>query len=804
MSNQMIERHAKQLRAIAGECALFLQRNGDFPLVSPCRIALFGSGARHTLKGGTGSGDVEIEDFITIERALEMSGFSVVSKCWLDAYDTEKSSCRRAFLERLRKEAAERKMNLFDIAFGKIEPEHDYNIPIDGEAEVGIYVLSRVSGEGNDRVTEKGDFCLTDTEVRDILTVSRKYKKSMLVLNVGGVVDLTPVLGVSNILYLSQLGTVTGLVFTDILLGKADPAGKLAATWANVHDYADIGTFGQKNDTRYNEGIYVGYRWFDAVRKKPLFSFGYGRSYTDFSIAPLEVLADGGEIGVSVSVKNIGAYGGKETVQVYVAPPKGTIDKPVRSLVAFAKTENLAPDEECAVTLKFSMQSLASYFTEAGQFRLEKGDYIVYVGNSSVDLIPAAILRLNETVVTQQLKNMLGSPDFVDYVPEYEQEMVQGVPIVLISSEKITTYTAGYVADRHIAPQVAAMTDNELIYLCVGAHQVNCTGTVIGTSSQHVAGVSGETTNHLSDKLAGKYLSMADGPAGLRISFEYIEAEGGVRGVYPVIPYGLYELVDEETNERVRKFYDSIPKETIKRQLVTSIPIESALANSWDTKLLEICGDIVGEEMEAYGVQIWLAPAMNIHRSPLCGRNFEYYSEDPYLTGKCAAAVVRGVQRHKNRGATIKHFAANNQETNRYNSNSLVSERALREIYLRGFEICIRESTPRAVMTSYNLLNGEHTSQRADLLDGVLRGEWGYNGMVMTDWITSGQNHDPSSKHPPVFAHKIIGAGNDIVMPGGQPDVDDLKSALSKGELSREQLEICATRIYETIMVLNQ
>ena len=235
----------------------------------------------------------------------------------------------------------------------------------------------------------------------------------------------------------------------------------------------------------------------------------------------------------------------------------------------------------------------------------------------------------------------------------------------------------------------------------------------------------------------------------------------------------------------------------IREQYASAIPIGTAVAQSWNLELAEACGDIVGDEMERFGVHLWLAPALNIHRDIRCGRNFEYFSEDPLVSGLFAAAVVRGVQRHPGCGATIKHFAANNQETDRYNSNSQVSERAMREIYLRGFEICIRESRPYALMTSYNLLNGVHTSEHRGLTEDILRCEWGFEGIVMTDWVMAAGVLSKGAKYPPPRAAKVAAAGGDLFMPGSKEDWRDIRSALKTGDLSREQLEINASRVFE-------
>ncbi len=339
--------------------------------------------------------------------------------------------------------------------------------------------------------------------------------------------------------------------------------------------------------------------------------------------------------------------------------------------------------------------------------------------------------------------------------------------------------------------------------MCIGAYLPKSKLSVLGSSACHICGASGETSNYVYDVTDGKYLVLADGPAGLRISPRYINTENGPRIVYDHFE-GIMEFLPESMRQGIYTLESIEDKSKLIYQYTTAIPIGTAIAQSWDSEFAELCGDIVGEECEIHKCHFWLAPAMNIQRSILCGRNFEYYSEDPLITGKTAAGIVRGVQKHKNIGCTIKHFAANNQEWNRYNNNSIVSERAMREIYLKGFEICVKESTPKAVMTSYNLLNGEHTSQRADLLDGILRGEWGYKGFVMTDWISTGASFESKSKHPGIYTHKIINAGNDLMTPGGDPDFEDLTNALKDGRITRTQIEICATRVYEAIMENNK
>ena len=802
-TEKYIVKNKKKLLKNAAECTLFLKKDGGFPLEKPCEIALFGSGARNTVKGGTGSGDVNCREYASIETALENAGFEVTARSWLDAYDIEKHRAETEFKERIINKAGGDRMALFIEAFGAIANESEYEIPLSREGDVCVYVLSRNSGEGHDRRLEKGNVLLTDTEVKDILFLNDNFNKFMLVLNVGGVVDLSPVTNVKNILLLSQLGVVTGEVFVDILLGKSYPSGKLATTWAKAEDYQTIGDFGDKNDTRYKEGIYVGYRYFDTVGKIPLYPFGFGLSYTEFKLRTLKVFNKKSKITVKAEVSNTGDFAGKETVQIYVTCPEGKTDKPYQTLAAFIKTKELKAGERQTVSLSFDMKDVAYYSEETASFVLDEGDYLIRTGNSSRDTSIASVVTLSRAVTVEKCKNSLGKPDFEDAVLKYNSiEDLSGVNIIQLSPEDFQTVEHDYIIDEHINPVVNKLPDEKLINMCIGAHLPEEKLSVLGSSAGHVCGASGETSNRIHDVTGGKWLVFADGPAGLRISAKYVDTPDGQRTIYENIQ-GLLTFLPKETLEGLLKKED-FKEEEIRLQNTTAIPIGTAIAQSWNTDFARMCGDIVGGECEIFKCHFWLAPAMNIHRSILCGRNFEYFSEDPVITGKIAAGVVKGLQSHKNKGAAIKHFCANNQERNRYNNNSVVSERALREIYLKGFEICVKEASPKAVMTSYNLLNGKHTSQREDLINGILRGEWGYRGFVITDWITTGSCFDPSSLHDTVYANRIINAGNDLVMPGNDRDFEDISAALEEGEITRRQIKICATRVYEAIMKNNR
>lgn len=797
-------RHIQTLRALAPECMVLLKADGSsFPLKTPCAIALYGNGARRTVKGGTGSGDVNSRFYVTVEEGLENAGFSITTKSWLDAYDATCKSAQIAFqkekFERIKKGG----LNALLQSTGDVMHDPDSEMPVDAcaDAEAIIYVLARNSGEGADRTPTQGDLLLTDREVYDILTLSRIGKPFMLVLNVGGVVDLSPVMEVENILILSQLGVVTGDAFADVLLGKAYPSGKLSTTWAAWDDYCHEGDFGLQDETCYREGIYVGYRYFDAAGKRPLFPFGYGASYTSFVIDHASAKLSGAEVAVAAMVRNTGNYAGKEVVQLYVQIPEGKFDQPERVLAAFAKTQELLPGEEELVCLKFPMEQLASFDVTRRVSVLEAGDYILQIGTDCRNTTGVAAVRLENEVITHEHNSFAAEPVFVDWRPEKRAAPEHTLPVLRMDAVAIETKKPQKIkVDETALEFVKKLSDTDLALLCIGNFRDgDGPKNILGSASLAVPGASGETT----DRIAGvPSLVMPDGPAGLRLMQKYGKDEDGIFALDNNLSPMVIELLGEEVVSMFGLSMEEAlhPKQrtgTIIEQYCTAIPIGTALAQSWNENAAKICGDLVGEEMEMFGAHLWLAPAMNIHRSPLCGRNFEYYSEDPILSGKMAAAITRGVQAHNGRGTTIKHFCCNNQETNRLHNNSRVSERALREIYLKGFEICIREAQPEALMTSYNLLNGVHTSECNELLDGILRGEWGYEGLIMTDWVI--QLAPTEKKYPTACAQKTIKAGNELFMPGCRKDYDAVLNALHGKDdsvrISREELEIHAASV---------
>ena len=804
-------KHNNFLRSNGAECALFLKRDDSFPLKEAGKIALYGSGARKTIKGGTGSGEVNSRYFVSIEDGLEAAGFTITTKDWLDGYDTVREKAYERFVKQVRIDARKHHVLAVVEGMGRVMPEPAYVLPLTGEGDTAIYVLSRISGEGSDRTPTDGDVKLTPTEIRDILASNVKYRNFMLVLNTGGPVDLTPVLkDVKNILVLSQLGVQTGDILADIVLGISNPSGKLTTTWTKWEDYSQIGDFGDKNDTKYTDGIYVGYRYFDSVFMKPLFPFGFGLSYTDFAWKDASVTLDGTKVTVSVNVENTGKIAGKEVLQVYLSAPTGVLDKPYQDLCAFGKTTQLLPGASETVTMTFDLADCASYDTANCRWMLDAGEYVVRLGNSCANTEPVCVLTLPSEVTTKKTRSCFGESGVKDYTPLRIDRIGQldDVPRLTIDPAAFTTVEVEYDRDYAIAPEILKLNDEQLAAFNIGEYgKGGFIGSVIGEASVHVAGAAGETTNIL-EKEGYPVLVMSDGPAGLRISPKYyVDQNGQAHTIGETMPATMIDFLPRALlfimDYMAKKQKEKITGE-IHEQYATAIPIGTAIAQSFNPDFAYACGDIVGSEMDLFGVDLWLAPALNIHRSILCGRNFEYFSEDPLVSGTFAAAITNGVQSHPGRGVTIKHYAANNQETNRYNSNSHVSERAMREMYLKGFGICVRDSHPRTVMTSYNLLNGVHTSERRDLIEDVLRAEFGFDGVVMTDWVVNGGTMDKSSKYPAPVPYKVAAAGNDLFMPGSKKDYENLLRAIREGKISRRQVQINATRVYNLAVAMKE
>jgi len=795
---EYLKKHLDYLSSNAAECALFLKRNDAFPLDEPCDLVLVGNGARNTVKGGTGSGDLDTPFFVTIEQGLINKGFNIVSTDWMDQYDSFKQSTKKDYIKDLKKQAKKAKMMAAVYSLGFFEEEKNHGIACDYEGDACIYVLARHSGEGNDRRLIKGDVLLTDQEVNDILKLNERFKKFMLVLNVSGVIDLSPVLGVSNILLLSQLGTVTGDVFADILLGIQNPSGKLTTTWTKVEDYPCFNEFGDLHDTFYKEGIYVGYKYFTSENISVHFPFGFGLSYTDFEITPQKINVDHMTIMVETLVRNIGKQPGKEVVQAYLSNPNTVLDQPKIELCGYQKTKNLLPNEEEIIQIKINLLEFASYDERSASMILPQGDYIIRIGHSSIHHKPILKAHLDKTVILEKLENKLKNPSIKTIDVKQDLETILDIPTFKLDDSKVETKIITYKKHEYIDPMIEKLPPKELALMCLGHHEKGFIASMIGSSSKDVIGGAGQTVLAL-NKIT-RSLTMADGPAGIRLRSEYgIDEKGNTyttkldpifSKMLDVLPKFIHPFIKPKKKRNGKIVY----------QHTTALPIATAIAQSFNDNFVYTCGNIVKQEMEIFNVDLWLAPALNLHRHILCGRNFEYYSEDPFLSGMMAIAMTKGVEEHSLKGVTLKHFACNNQEWNRTNNNSQLSERALRETYLKGFKMCIKSANPKAIMTSYNLINGIHTSESYEPINDILRCEWGYEGLVMSDWVQTGRRFSKLSKYPSIHASNHILAGNDLTMPGSTKDFKDIMKAYKRGKIKKEDLIYSASRIYRSIM----
>ena len=799
-------KNIKRLRSHLGECTVLLKKDGSFPLEKPGTIAAYGSGVRHTVKGGTGSGEVNSRYFVTVEKGLLKAGFTIVNGGWLDEYDRIRENNKAAFYKDIKAKAKKEKKNVIAASMGAVILEPEYELPLTFGADAAIYVVGRSSGEGNDRLDVKGDYRLTDTEVRDILALNGRYERFMLVINAGGPVDLSEVMEVRNILVLSQLGVETGRALAGLLLGKLYPSGKLTTTWAPYKDYG-IASFGERDDTLYSEGIFVGYRFFDKTGTKPAFPFGYGLSYTEFTHSFTELTASGPVVRLTARVKNVGGFRGREVLQAYLSSPAGKIEKAVKSLAGFAKTAPLAPGESGTVNISWDLRDMSSFDEARAAYVLEAGRYLVHLGTSSADTSVVAALDLDEEFVVRRVKNCLagdvedkvgsdGAPDDAENSAAFNE-----LPLIKMDLSACETEVIDYERSSYVDPVLDNMSDEELAYLNMGGF--NPKGgflSVIGDASGRVAGAAGESTSALESKGIG-CIVVADGPAGLRLARHFYKDKKGIHAIGSTMPETMLELLPGPVSLLINITSRPPRGAKVYEQYTTALPIGTAIAQSWDPKFAYLCGDIVGNEMEIFYVDLWLAPALNIHRSVLCGRNFEYFSEDPLVSGKFAAALTRGVQSHKGKGVTIKHYAANNQETNRYGNSSNVSERALRELYLRGFEICIKESRPLAVMSSYNLINGVHTSESEELCQDILRSEFGFKGLLMTDWIVGGDLLSNGGKYGAPSAPHVAASGHTLFMPGSKKDYEELVQGIKDGLVSRKQLKWNAHWLLETLKI---
>ena len=783
-------------RALAGKAAaegiVLLKNDGVLPLKLSDPIALFGSGADKTVKGGIGSGDVNNRENISIFRGVREAGAAVTSLEWLKDYDRRYDDAREKWKEKILEDAHHvdnpfdaYAANPFVLPEGRSITEKDLK-----GACAALYVISRISGEGKDRRLAEGDYYLSRREREDILYLDQQGLPLILILNAGGPVELTDILreadNIRAVLNISQPGQEGGTAVADILFGKAVPEGKLTATWAERYeDYPCADSFSYLNGNlekeEYREGIYVGYRYFDSFGVKPLFPFGHGLSYTSFEMKFHEIKAKENALGAEVTVTNTGkSYAGREVIQVYVSLPQMGTEKEYRRLAGFRKTDRLKPGESQNVVVEIRQKQLAVFSEERQAWIVEKGMYGIWIGGSSAEARLCAFVKVPEEVILEETHRICPRKEMFAELcidgsekdirrPPAEKERQLSVYEFIPRREKQKKYEAP--AERRYPVEA-------LIPLLYG--NITSGASTLGSAGIRVPGSAGESTEALEEKYGIRSLIMADGPAGIRLrqSYQVDRASDTVygTGVLGSLENGFLEPM--ELHENADTYF----------QYCTAFPVGTALAQTWDAELLREFGCAVAEEMEEYHVDLWLAPGMNIQRNPLCGRNFEYFSEDPLLTGVLAAAVTQGVQSRPGCGVTIKHFACNNQEDNRMGVDACISEKALREIYLRGFEIAVKESAPAAVMSSYNLLNGVHAANSRDLCTVLAREEWGFQGVIMSDWNTT----VPADGSIP---WKCAAAGNDIIMPGNIRDDENIRQAYMRGELTEETIRECAGRI---------
>ena len=749
--------HIALSKEAAKEGMVLLKNEGNvLPLKKGYKVALFGKATFDYVKGGGGSGDV------TVSYARNLyEGFVALA---------EKAVIFEDLAQFYRKNVHAQ------YADGKQpgmteEPEVPEALFQKARAFTDLAVISicRFSGEGWDR--DSKDFELTPQETSLVERVKSSFAQVVVVLNVGGIVDtewFREDTRIQSVLLAWQGGIEGGLAAAELLLGEGNPCGKLSDTFAKkLSDYPSSYNFHESQDyVDYTDDIYVGYRYFETIpgaAKKVNYPFGFGLSYTSFLLSEPFVEKKDGKIQVRLKVCNTGGISGKEVIQVYYGAPSGKLGKPAKVLAAFEKTRLLQPGETQTMMLSFDPNHMASY-DDLGKvaksaYVLEKGVYRFYVGTSVRDVVEAAyVLTLEDDIVVEQLSSKLA-------------------PVQL----KKRLLSDGSYEDL---PMGAPVDTDENMLEPLNQQDVNGLTPVVKFRDHSVMGKPDQSKRRLSEVAEGT-LSMDEFLK--QLSDEHLadllggQPNTGVANTfgYGNLPeYGIPSIMTADGPAGLR----ILPECGVH---TTAWPCATMLACTWNPQLAEQVGAAGGAEVKENNIGVWLTPAVNIHRSPLCGRNFEYYSEDPLLTGKMAAAMVTGIQSN-HVAATVKHFALNNKEGNRKNSDSRASERAIREIYLKAFEIIVKEAKPWSIMSSYNIINGYRASENRELLEGILREEWGFDGMVTTDWWTGGEHY------------KEVKAGNDVKMGCGFPE--RLLQAMEMGALTRQEMEICAKRVLTLIL----
>lgn len=738
--------------------------NNALPLDTDKEVAVFGRIQFHYYKSGTGSGGmVNVTKVVNILDGLIDNGVKVNEKL-LDTY---------------RKWDKE---NPFDLGEGwGGEPWSQKEMPLDEglvketakSCETAIVIIGRTAGEEQDNRLEAGSYLLSDDEIEMLTVVRKHFKKVVLLLNVGNIIDMTDInrIAPDSVLYVWQGGMTGGKGTADVLTGKVSPSGKLPDTIAyKASDYPSDANFGrEENRDIYAEDIYVGYRYFETFAKeKVLYPFGFGLSYTEFEIKTEKAEITEGAVKLSVSVKNIGSYKGKEVIEVYCEAPQGGLGKAARVLCGFEKTMELVPQEEQLVEIAVDIAKLASY-DDSGVtgnkscYVLEAGEYKFYVGSDVRSAEYACSFEQGEDLVTERLTQSLAPVESFERIkPVCEGGAFsigrEAVPVSEVDEsarrlEKLPKEIA-YTGDKGIKlwdVKNGKNTMDEFIAQ-LSDYDLSCIIRGEGMGSPRVTAGTASAFGGVSENLNGFGIPAgccSDGPSGMRL-------DCGTKAF--------------------------------------SLPNGTMIASSFNKELTSELFTFMGLEMAANKVDCLLGPGMNIHRHPLNGRNFEYFSEDPFLTGKMAAAELKGMAGAGVTG-TIKHFCANNRETNRHFIDSVVSERALREIYLKGFEIAVKEGEASSVMTTYGRVNGLWTAGNFDLNTVILREEWGFKGFTMTDWWA---NINVRGKEPDkTDLAAMARAQNDVYMvcPDGEKNDDNTLAALENGGIERCELQRNAANI---------
>lgn len=756
---------SEQLKKIAQEGIVFLENNGILPLESGRTVSVFGRSQYDYFYVGYGSGG-EVNPPYTVNVVDGLKNQQV-------SLNEELLALYQAFSQANQQPEA---------AWGQWPRHLDELVLTDQQVEqarqqsdLAIVILGRAAGEDRENLLEPGSYYLTEDEKGLLAKVKTQFEDIILVINSGNIIDLSWVAeyNPSALVFAWQGGMESGNALAELLTGKATPSGKLPDTIArHYEDYPSAQEFGKTAATKYIEDIYVGYRYFETVAPQAiLYPFGYGLSYTNFAYT-IDSKIERETIHVQITVKNTGTYPGKEVLQLYVEAPQGKLGKPRRALVAFDKTQELAPGQKETLTFELDVNDFASYDDACKTqypfaYVLEEGDYRLYLSpKTSEELLITSYHQEKIKCVRQLAQRAAPYESFERMIPVVTE---QGLRM-----ETESVYLNQRDLKQAILTQIEKMLIEDEEFLDTGVTVKNLAESLTEAELEAVTRGQGPMDSDL-------------GPKGNAGAFGGILPSLRDKGIPPVI------TTDGPAGLRVN-YYTSL------------LPCGTNIAASWNTSLLEEVGTLFGKEVATIGSHVILAPGMNIHRNPLGGRNFEYYSEDPLLTGKMAASYIRGVQ-SQGVATCPKHFACNSQETNRNRNDSQVSERALREIYLKGFEICVKESNPLTLMTAYNKVNGVWAHYHYELVTEILRQEWGFTVCVLTDWWMQ-KSLDPNFPSLSNNAYRVR-AQVDVLMPGGQdyadPTGDDslLTSLNTEGGITRPEIIRSAVNVLKLINRLN-